>query len=177
MWIRGAVIYVCAWASSSAFGILSIDGSLADTFESIGTIESAGEESIIFQMNWYRASGDQSSASFEIASGLASTTFSASVPNNQSATDLQDGTFKLYNYTGGVLGSQLWTIGDSLIDLQSGQYAMRWYVPAKGMGGASFGYGNSTFAITTANVPDTGSTAALLGVGVVALAFARRRLG
>jgi len=83
----------------------------------------------------------------------------------------------LYNYTGGVLGSQLWTIGDSLIDLQSGQYAMRWYVPAKGMGGASFGYGNATFAITTATVPETGSTAALLGAGVVALAFARRRLG
>jgi len=45
------------------------------------------------------------------------------------------------------------------------------------MGGASFGYGNFTFAITTANVPDTGSTVALLGVWVAVLAAARRRLG
>ena len=45
------------------------------------------------------------------------------------------------------------------------------------MGGASFGYGNFTFAITTANVPDTGSTVALLGVGVVAFAAARQKLG
>jgi len=50
-------------------------------------------------------------------------------------------------------------------------------VPDMGMGGASFGYGNATFAITTATVPDAGSTAALLALSVVALAFARRRLG
>ena len=142
---------------------MSVDGTPHDTFENIGTIKSAGEDSISFQMIWTRGSHAQNSVSFEIASGLASTTFSASVPNNQSATDLQDGTFKLYSYTGGILGSQLWTIGDSLIDLQSGQYAMRWYVPAKGMGGASFGYGNATFAIATATVPNKGPTAALLG--------------
>ena len=50
-------------------------------------------------------------------------------------------------------------------------------VPDMGMGGASFGYGNATFAITTATFPDAGSTAALLALSVVALAFARRRLG
>lgn len=172
-----ALILICLFASNASFGVLSIDGSLADTFESIGTVDSSGEDSITFQMIWTRASGDQRSASFEIASGLASTTFSAAVPNNQSATDPQDGTFNLYDYTGGVLGSQLWTIGDSLVTLQSGQYAMRWYVPAKGMGGASSGYGNASFAISTESVPDSDSTAALLVVGVVALAFARRRLG
>lgn len=34
-----------------------------------------------------------------------------------------------------------------------------------------------SFEATVSSVPDTGSTAALLGAGVVALAFARRRLG
>ena len=34
-----------------------------------------------------------------------------------------------------------------------------------------------TFIVQYSSVPDTGSTAALLGAGVVALAFARRKLG
>ena len=34
-----------------------------------------------------------------------------------------------------------------------------------------------TFIVQYSSVPDTGSTAALLGAGVVALAIARRRLG
>ena len=37
--------------------------------------------------------------------------------------------------------------------------------------------GGDTVIVQYSSVPDTGSTAALLGVGVVALAFARRRLG
>ena len=47
----------------------------------------------------------------------------------------------------------------------------------------SYGYNSTKNAAAiagqgaVAGVPDTGSTAALLGAGVVALAFARRRLG
>ena len=43
-------------------------------------------------------------------------------------------------------------------------------------GAGSSSWQGLTFAVP-ANVPDTGSTAALLGVGVVALAYARRKLG
>ena len=41
----------------------------------------------------------------------------------------------------------------------------------------SYPYGDPQGTTSTSAVPDTGSTAALLGVSVVALAFARRRLG
>ena len=37
--------------------------------------------------------------------------------------------------------------------------------------------GANSLIVEYSSVPDTGSTAALLGAGVVALAFARRRLG
>ena len=37
--------------------------------------------------------------------------------------------------------------------------------------------GGNSLIVEYSSVPDTGSTAALLGAGVVALAFARRRLG
>ena len=43
--------------------------------------------------------------------------------------------------------------------------------------GVSYPYGDPQGTTSTSAVPDTGSTAALLGAGVVALAFARRRLG
>ena len=41
----------------------------------------------------------------------------------------------------------------------------------------SYPFGDPQGTTSTPTVPDTGSTAALLGVGVAALAFARRRLG
>ena len=41
----------------------------------------------------------------------------------------------------------------------------------------SYPFGDPQGTTSTPAVPDTGSTAALLGAGVVALAFARRRLG
>ena len=41
----------------------------------------------------------------------------------------------------------------------------------------SGGNGGNSLIVEYSSVPDTGSTAALLGVGVVALAFARRKLG
>ena len=43
--------------------------------------------------------------------------------------------------------------------------------------GVSYPYGDPQGTTSTSAVPDTGSTAALLGAGVAALAFARRRLG
>ena len=43
--------------------------------------------------------------------------------------------------------------------------------------GVSYPYGDPQGTTSTPAVPDTGSTAALLGVGVAALAFARRKLG
>ena len=44
-------------------------------------------------------------------------------------------------------------------------------------GGVAYESFDQRFSATFSSVPDTGSTAALLGAGVVALAFARRRLG
>ena len=41
----------------------------------------------------------------------------------------------------------------------------------------NYPFGDAQGTTSTSAVPDTGSTAALLGVGLVALAFARRKLG
>ena len=43
--------------------------------------------------------------------------------------------------------------------------------------GSGYPFGDPQGTTSTSAVPDTGSTAALLGAGVAALAFARRRLG
>ncbi|MDG2254892.1 MAG: VPDSG-CTERM sorting domain-containing protein, partial [Opitutaceae bacterium] len=43
--------------------------------------------------------------------------------------------------------------------------------------GGPYPFGDPQGTTSTGTVPDTGSTAALLGAGVAALAFARRRLG
>ncbi|MFL3659384.1 MAG: hypothetical protein ACJ07L_15205 [Opitutales bacterium] len=91
---------------------------MADTFESIGTIDAEGEDSISFQMVWTRSSPAQNSSSFTINNGLASTIFSASVPDSQSTQFTNPITFTLYDYEGGTLGPQIWTIGDSLITRQ-----------------------------------------------------------
>jgi len=77
-------------------------------------------------------------------------------PNNVYAS--QFGPFFAYAYDGGV--DKAYFYNGKVVDNHSG------WNPT-----------DSWTWATATRVPDTGSTAALLGVGVVALAFAKRRLG
>ena len=74
-------------------------------------------------------------------------------------------------------------VGDPLIGTVSGNWSSTAFDPSAVTsvnfywGTGPSGLPNSGISLGSASIPDSGSTAALLGVGVVALAFARRRLG
>ena len=160
--------------TTGQFVYTGTSGSLS-TYEDIGTLTNAGESSISTQLIWTRASNGGATAKFSIDEGLVVTAISAVVPNNQSATNPQDGTFTFGEFNGSTLSPQIWTIGQSLPVIGSGVYAIEWFVPAKGMGGSSSAAGNGSFNITIEAVPESSTYALAAGIFVLALALYQRR--
>jgi hypothetical protein len=148
---------------------------LSINFENIGILNTNGTSSIEDQLIWTRTSYALENASFTIAEGFKVTSMSASVPNNASATNLQDGTFSFGQYDGESLTTELWTIGDDLPEIFSGVYAIQWYVPAKGSGGSSSAFGNGTFSITVEAIPEPSNYALASGILAICLVMLRRR--
>lgn len=160
--------------TTGQFVYIGHSGSLS-TYEDIGTLTSTGESSITTQLVWGRASNGGASAKFTIAEGFVVTAISAVVPNNQSANNPQDGTFTFGEFNGSTLSSQTWTIGESLPVIGSGNYAIEWFVPAKGSGGSSSAAGNGSFNITVETVPESSTYALAAGIFVLALTLYQRR--
>lgn len=127
------------------------------------------------QIDWGRAFNGVATASFVVPVNYQIATFTASVPNNQSATVPQDGTVSVYDYTDQIIGSELWTTGDTSTVLSSGRYGVKWFVPAKGQGGSSFGFGTASITLNLQPIPEPSACAAIFGLFGLCVAIIRRR--
>ena len=132
---------------SGSFVYSGYSGSLGN-YEYLGVIDEAGTSTVSDQIIWGRASNGRESASFTIGEGLVLTGISASVPSNQSANNPQSGTFIFGSYDSSGSTTSLWQIGDDTPLVGPGDYSLQWFVPAKGQGGSSSGYGTASFSIT-----------------------------
>lgn len=145
------------------------------SYNYIGELSAEGTSTIGGQLQWGRSSSGINTASFSIGSGFISTDLQASVPHNQSSSNPSDGSFTLGILNGSSISPVLWSIGEGIPTLTEGIYGIRWYVPAKGQGGASSAAGNGSFSITVEPVPEPSTYALLLGGTVLGYAFWRRR--
>lgn len=154
---------------------LPASGIANSSYNYIGELSAEGTSNISGRLQWGRSYDGINTASFSIGSGFVSTDLQASVPHNQSSTNPSDGIFTLGIFNGSSISSVLWSIGEEIPTLTEGTYGIRWYVPAKGQGGASSAAGNGSFSITVEPVPEPSTYAFLLSGFALVYAFLRRR--
>jgi hypothetical protein len=151
--------------------------SLGAYFENdLGTLNSASTSTVVTQILWGRATSATRNAIFEIAEGYTVRSISAFISKDQGGSNKR-GTFTFGKYDQTGFTEVLWQAGPSIPDdgttvyldeyqgtgyskefdqsgiistssTDAGIYAIQWFVPAKGLGGSSVGYGDNDFSIT-----------------------------
>ena len=159
-------------ASASAVTItISAPSDLATeiTITATGAYEFNGNTLSLFEIGDYVANNGPDAEWVDLSAGISAGGVAANYAYLDHDDDMGGDDFRFLFYT--TLNGVNTVSGSATVDLSGIGY--------------NFGHLNvgtyeksgNTLIVQYSSVPDTGSTAALLGAGVVALAFARRRLG